>query len=134
MKKLFVFLFVTILTSCGAELEPPKSNTEYKNIIGVTKKIDDLEIAQYDFPQGLEWPQAKSACEALGNGWRLPTKSELNVLYQNKDMIGGWKGNSYYSSEEYDNDFVWRQRFDDGSQLNDGHKYLTNNVRAVRSF
>ena len=37
----------------------------------------------------MTWEDAKKACAALGDGWRLPTKDELNILYENKDKIGG---------------------------------------------
>ena len=40
------------------------------------------------------------ACAALGGGWRLPTKDELNILYENKDKIGGFASNNYWSSTE----------------------------------
>ncbi len=36
----------------------------------------------------MNWDDAKEACENLGDGWRLPTKDELNILYKNKDKIG----------------------------------------------
>ena len=34
----------------------------------------------------MNWHDANKACNALGKGWRLPTKDELNTLYQNKDF------------------------------------------------
>ena len=64
MKKLFAILLVTLLTSCGgssssepaeateqtAVLEPPKSNTDYKNIIGKPIKFRNIEINLYSLP------------------------------------------------------------------------------------
>jgi Protein of unknown function (DUF1566) len=32
--------------------------------------------------------------------WFLPTKNELNLLYTNKDLVGGFNGNNYWSSTE----------------------------------
>ena len=94
MKKLFAILLVTLLTSCGgssssepaeateqtAVLEPPKSNTDYKNIIGKPIKFRNIEVTQYDFPEQMKWENAKKACAALGEGWRLPSQDELYIL------------------------------------------------------
>ena len=100
MKKLFAILLVTILTSCGSALEPPKSNTDYNNIIGKPIKIGNLEIAQYDFPEQMNWEDAKIFCINLGKGWRLPTIEELNYLHKNRRTSGSFTGNVYWSSTE----------------------------------
>ena len=49
----------------------------------------------------MEWDDAMKACADLGDGWRLPTKDELNTLYQNKDKIGGFANSGYWSCTEY---------------------------------
>lgn len=33
-----------------------------------------IQIASNDFQDFMTWSEAKAACEALGDGWRLPTK------------------------------------------------------------
>ena len=79
MKRLFAILLVTVLTSCGgssssepawdeaieqsAALEPPKSNTDYKNIIGKPIKLGNGEVTQYDFPKEMHWEDANKECE-----------------------------------------------------------------------
>ena len=98
--KLITMLCLFILTSCGAALEPPKSNIDYKNIIGKPIKISNIEVAQYDFPEEMNWEDAKIFCTNLGKGWRLPTIEELNYLYQNRVAIGGFTGKVYWSSTE----------------------------------
>ena len=133
MKKLFVILLVTLLTSCGAALEPPKSNTDYKNIIGKSIKIGNLEIAQYDFPDKMNLNDAKKACADLGEGWKLPSQDELNYLYENKVAIGGFANNRYWSSTEYASNFAWYQGFNDGSQGFNRKDYAYY-VRAIRAF
>jgi len=65
--------------------------------------------------------------------WYLPSKSELNLLYLQKSMVGGFTSNWYWSSSEYDNNSAWGQNFSDGSQSNTDKGY-TDRVRAVRSF
>ena len=134
MKKLFAILLVTVLTSCGAALEPPKSNTDYKNIIGKPIKIGNIEVAEYVFPKKMIWKDAKKACASLGPGWRLPTKDELNILYQNKDKVGGFASDSYWtSSGEFGAVSAWHQNFVYGLLLEffEG-KRPRFSVRAVR--
>ena len=131
--KLFTVLCLFILISCGSSLERPKSNTDYKNIIGNPIKIANIEVAQYDFPEKMKWDEAKAAVTKLGDGWGLPTKDELNVLYQNKDKIGGFASSTYWSSTENDYNFAWFQYFYNGFQ-NYGNKNGTYYVRAIRVF
>ena len=103
-------------------------------ITGTPIKIKNLEVAQHDFPDQLKWKDAKKACAELGEGWRLPTKDELNVLYKNKKKIGGFDGGEYWSSTEAEIYGVWGQYFDDGFQANfEDNIKGTHAVRAVRS-
>ena len=102
-------------------------------IIGKTIKIGNLEVAEKDFPNYMKWEDAKKACERLGSGWRLPTKEELNILYQNKSKIGGFADNLYWSSTEFDVNVAGTHYFYDGYQGN-YVKDSTANVRAIRSL
>jgi formylglycine-generating enzyme required for sulfatase activity len=67
--------------------------------------------------------------------WFLPSKDELNLMYQNlkKYGIGNFAGSFYWSSSEYSSNNAWNQYFDNGSQ-----KYSNKSngfrVRAVRAF
>ncbi len=65
--------------------------------------------------------------------WYLPSKYELNLLYLQKDAVGGFASSYYWSSTEYNNNGAQKQYFYDGSQYLDDKK---NNyrVRAVRAF
>ncbi len=107
-------------------------------IIGTPIKIGNLEVAQNDFPKTMNWNDANSACEGLGNGWRLPTKDELNLMYLNKDKIGGFADDLYWSSTVSLKSLAWGQFFYRGgtSSFNkdDPNKYVTAYVRAVRSL
>jgi hypothetical protein len=66
--------------------------------------------------------------------WYLPSKNELNKLYQNKVAIGGFASNYYWSSTEYDFNAAWKQDFYFGSQYSSGSKSFILDVRAVRAF
>ena len=82
----------------------------------------------------MSWSEAKSACAALGDSWRLPTKEELNELYNHKDEIGGFVAAYYWSSSENGFNMAWYQSFFSGSQDDEHGKYGAYYVRAVRAF
>lgn len=67
------------------------------------------------------------------NDWYLPSKDELNKIYQNRLVIGGFSSEVFWSSTEFDNNNVLVQSFYNGTQSPSPSNY-TNAVRAVRSF
>lgn len=93
------------------------------------KSVNGLEVSR-DLGR-MTWHDAKIACKKLGLEWRLPTKDELNMLYKNKEEIGDFVNNYYWSSTEYNNFGVWTQYFSNGTQ-NGSSKNYTIRVRAVR--
>jgi len=130
MKKL---LIIPMLFICSMVIG------QSKKIIGKPIKIENLEVAQNDFPKEMNWYDAKKACTDLGNGWKLPTKDELNLLYINKDKIGGFASGNYgiyWSSTENDASSAWKQYFSSGWQNYGSSTTKDNecNVRAVRAF
>jgi hypothetical protein len=118
-----------------------KSNTSSEdNIIGKPIRIGRIEVAQYDFPKAIKWDVAREVCQKLGEGWRIPTKSELNFLYKNKDKIGGFVKDYYWSSIEYSNNGQFDKsskalikNFYDGNEIACWKEY-SRYVRAVRAF
>jgi hypothetical protein len=72
------------------------------------------------FPEYEEDTYAALECmEFMLNGyqdWYLPSKDELNELYQQKDIIGGFRPYSYWSSSERDASNAWFQNFSNGKQ------------------
>ena len=122
MKKAILFLILFICTL----------NLFSQTIIGKPIKIGILVVAQHDFPDMMNWLDAKSACDILGTGWRLPTKDELNILYQNRDKIGGFANSFYWSATENSNYGAWVQFFNYGRQYANDDKNEKYNVRAVR--
>ncbi len=95
------------------------------------KSINGLEVS--DNLGLMSWHEAIVACKSLGPGWRLPTKDELNMLYENKEEIGGFADNYYWGSTEFGNDYAWELFFLDGVQYLSSGKNNTNYVRAVRA-
>ncbi len=66
--------------------------------------------------------------------WFLPSKDELYELYEQKNSVGSFASEYYWSSSEISSANAWGQGFADGVQ-NDYSKYHgVFNVRAVRAF
>ena len=66
--------------------------------------------------------------------WFLPSKEELNILFLNRAIIGGFGNYGYWSSTEASDYFAWSQAF-----VVNGSQYFQNKnssgfVRAIRSF
>ena len=106
-------------------------NTNLKHILLEDRKsINGLEVS--DNLGRMNWDEAIVACKKLGTGWRLPTKDELYMLYKNREEIGGFAYNFYWSSTEYDNFNAWLQYFNYGNQYYN-YKNFNFYVRAVRA-
>ncbi|NTU52447.1 MAG: DUF1566 domain-containing protein [Chlorobiaceae bacterium] len=91
-----------------------------------------------DIGNGATWGTAVKLCKSYRAGgfsdWRLPSKEELNRMYLNKAVLGGFiEGHFYWSSTESDKNDAWDQSFRTGIS-NLGYKLDSNYVRAVRSF
>jgi hypothetical protein len=98
------------------------------------KKVNDnLEVKPEDEDVTFTWAEAN---EVLANGWRLPTKSELNEIYKQKYSIGGFADDYYWSSSEASNYSAWVQLFNyDGVQTyRSKYLFASIRVRAVRSL
>ena len=105
------------------------------NVIGTPIKIGNIEVAQHDFPYRMKWNDANQTCLNLGEGWRLPTKDELNILYINKNQIGNLQDPylAYWSSTEFDNNIAWYGVMKDGFTRST-EKFYESGVRAVRNL
>jgi hypothetical protein len=129
MKKLLYLGIILMLASCGSN-----GTVNYNGREVSTVKVGNLEVMTEDLGH-MNWDDATKACADLGEGWRLPTKDELNVLYENKDEIGGYSPRTYWSSTTapHMKKFVWTQHFQTG-RLTEGGKRSSHkrNARAVK--
>ena len=114
-----------------ANQTPPSANDK---IIGEPIRIGKLEVAQFDFPKYMFRDNAVSACKALGSGWRLPIKNELNFLFKNKDKIGGFAPERYWNRNMTQEFFEHFQDFSNGIEDSCFRFGRLCNVRAVRTF
>jgi hypothetical protein len=100
------------------------------------RRCDSLEVMKTDLVGEKTWKEAKTACENLGDGWRLPTKDELYWIYNKKYEIGGFNVNNFYwSSTEGGYNFAWGVGFGNGEARNQNQYSSTYSyVRAVRDL
>ncbi|MFN5458479.1 MAG: hypothetical protein ACK5AY_01090, partial [Bacteroidota bacterium] len=74
------------------------------NIIKI--KETQLEIAENDFPNWMNWKDANNACESLGPDWRLPTSDELSAIYEILflENQGNFKKETYWCKDYIEDD------------------------------
>ena len=105
---------------------------------GIVFYVDDtrqhgLAASQEDLSTPVTWHDAKNKSGTNYHDWRLPTRTELEMLYAKKDLIGGFSNQLYWSSTESDSFNAWFQNFYIGEQFT-GNKNLTHRVRTIRTF
>ncbi len=87
------------------------SRAQTSKVIGNSVKVGKLEIAQFSFSFPLTWEKANNSCKNLGKGWRLPTRDELQVFYQNKDKLSSlginFSGTFWSCSENNYGEVFW---------------------------
>ena len=139
MKKILLFIIFLNITSyiqCQSE-----------KITGKPIKENKIELAEFDFPNEMDWYEAKKACADLGDGWRLPTIFELSLLFEQRSRIGGFDSGdlgscNYWSSTENGGVFAYYYGVSSKVSISDSIRiqllYSSKNyvsyVRAVRSI
>ncbi len=97
--------------------------------------VDKMKDAAYLSSSGTETTSDYAArlCHELG--WFLPSKDELDLMYENlhKQGLGSFADFYYWSSSEGRADLAWGQRFGSGFRL-DSYRYYAYRVRPVRAF
>ena len=81
------------------------------------------EVYPYDLGYGngtveglMPWYYAMESCKRLGEGWMLPTKEELDLMYRKKEYLGILPLHGYWSCDEYDEYSAYYQYFFTGAQ------------------
>ena len=102
--------------------------------IGTGRKNTQLILIQ-DTAATVANNAAKACYEYSNNGktdWYLPSKNELNELYQRRSLFSITTG-IFWSSSQYEDSFAWNQNFDSSDPDCYG-KNGTFIVRAIRAF
>lgn len=108
------------------------------NLTPIEKQSKPIILEQHlkfeVYPKDLgkhNWEAAKKVCEDLGDGWRLPTREELHLMWLNRESVKDFATACYWSSSEFSNNSAWFKYFNFGGQDYDS-KSNTYYVRAVR--
>ena len=105
-------------------------------------KLNTAHIVNYTHEKSLIPSNcAAYACSRYFTGttkegeWYLPSKLELNLIYENLRKSGKIVSDAWHwSSSQSDNHDAWAQRFSDGDQDYFNYKGYNYCVRAVRAF
>jgi hypothetical protein len=84
------------------------------------------------------WDDAKKSIEQLGEGWRLPTKSEFEIIIKNKSSLL-ISGGTYWTSTKFREEdvnplYYWYYSFDPGAFECNTDMGAWLSVRAVRTI
>jgi hypothetical protein len=135
IKKLITVVVISITTAFSLLAQPhAQVNNGDKKDGGIVYWIDGAgSHGLIAYPKDLD--EANKACKELGAGWRLPTKDELDKLYQAKDLhiFSSYCAFQSSSESELNHDFVRLQSLSSGRQFENG-KSLPASTCAVRDF
>lgn len=106
--------------------------TGAQNTADIIASCDEEGIAaRLAAEYGTEWDS-----DVAFDGWHLPSKDELNLLWQQKDVVGRFTSGGYWSSTMVEGSYGalgWVQYFSNGSHYDDDLEEY-HRVRAVRPF
>ncbi len=130
MKKLLILPLLVIASFCFAQ--------DAEEIIGKPIKIGNILVAENDITYVKYWEDGVEVCRDLGKGWRLPTNTELRILYLNRKKIKGFLGVNYWSGSSKSKYGYWYLDFNDGKlkNISESMEFTDDipHVRAVKSL
>ena len=112
----------TVPSYCSAG--PGTATGDYAALIAANYSVQD---------NGID-PCTGAVTETCYGDWYLPSKFELNLLYNQKSVVGGFANDFYWSSTEDGGGDAWLQYFSNGYQGYASDKNYSVRVRAVRAF
>lgn len=102
--------------------------------IGTGKDDTDYLIGRYNSDTYL-WYYVNQHRTNTGKQWHVPSKDELNILYENLIQIGNFSTSInpwYWASSEYASTNAWCQSFSSGGQGGSYKNYTSGRVRCIR--
>jgi hypothetical protein len=82
----------------------------------ILEKHIKFEIAEKDEPGKMTWNEAMEKFKNNPEGWRLPTRMELLLMYEHREELGSFGKTWYWSSTTDGNYYAYNQNFHDGDQ------------------
>jgi hypothetical protein len=89
-------------------------------VTGIKVSITGAQFSAIDPKDGaaVTWDEANNACKSKGDSWRLPTKDELQTIYQYRNTITGsdrFRAATYWTASNRNNYSVYSIDFSNGS-------------------
>lgn len=135
MRRIFVFLWMLGL---GISCQNPKKSVLSSSGYFVVQNDQGrpwLEVANKDIPGLLNFEDAQSACDSMGEGWRLPEREELQAmrLQLYRKTQGDFQNKWYWSATPNTAGSCWGLHFGNGLEY---YNFKTDHgcVRPVRDF
>ncbi len=104
-------------------------------IITQPNSAESFLVANNDFDLLMDLEQANHGCNELENGWRLPSKVELELMYKNLHLngLGSFQSNFYWTCTVGREEFYWVLDFNSGVFAMTTELSM-HNTRAVRTI
>lgn len=135
MRRIFVFLWMLGL---GISCQNPKKSVLSSSGYFVVQNDQGrpwLEVANKDIPGLLNFEEAQSACDSMGEGWRLPEREELQAMRLQLYLKtqGDFQNKWYWSATLNTAESCWGLHFGNGLEY---YNFKTDHgcVRPVRDF
>jgi hypothetical protein len=93
----------------------------------------NFEVAEKDESNEMTWDEAMEKFKDNPEGWRLPTRTELMLIYEHRKEIGSFEKAWYWSSITDDSIGAYIQDIDGGLQGWDFRRFI-NRVRCIREI
>ena len=95
-----------------------------------------LQVAEFDFHSKMNYYDAKNACKALGDGWRLPTTVEAELIYKELHLKrkGNFDNKGSYRCEKDSYGLNQVIAFRDNGSINGHGEAYDSLIRVVRNF
>lgn len=101
-------------------------------------KIENFEVMLNHIEQ-MSWKDAQQFGKSLGNGWRLPTKEEFELLKTNQPSLEtsvelSLRKGGYWASTEFNESLAWQSTFEFGYLEEFYSKNTLANVIFIKSL
>jgi hypothetical protein len=149
MKKIKILIFLCLLfsfISCDKFIMNNELYLSIEDVVPVVPVIpvdyvilqsSGLMVQKKDLSTGCTWSIAKELCDNSSVGefpdWRIPTLAELTILYENRNMIGGFSNTWYWSSTEKSASSYYVLNFNN-NQTSSYETTQSFHIRAVRTL
>ena len=101
--------------------------------VGIGSGMANTQAIVAECSSGAAWAAAGYNGGGMDD-WFLPSSDELNQLYKQREIVGGFGSGTYWSSSQNNDSSAWFQVFPSGSQDYRGYKYNVLGIRPVRAF